>query len=113
MNRLCPGYRRKDGKGQYPAKIIQCTQAANRQLSVLEQQLQDRQYLLGDSFSIGDIPLGSIMYKSYNLDIERPSMPSVEAWYARLRERPAQQMHAMIPFGNSPQEWLALEQASA
>jgi glutathione S-transferase len=53
------------------------------------------------------------MYKFFNLDIERPSLPNIEAWYARLCERPAFQSHAMIAFGSSPQEWLELEKAGA
>jgi glutathione S-transferase len=54
-----------------------------------------------------------MLYKYYNLDIERPALPNLEAWYARLCERPAYQLHAMIPFGSSPQEWLELEKAGA
>jgi glutathione S-transferase len=43
------------------------------------------------------------------LDIERPNLPGVEAWYQRLSERPAFKEHAMQPFGNSPSEFFALQ----
>ncbi len=98
---------------QDPVIIEQSTAATINHLRVLEQHLQARSYILGDSFSMGDIPLGAIMYKFFNLDIERPSLPNIEAWYARLCERPAFQSHAMIAFGSSPQEWLELEKAGA
>jgi glutathione S-transferase len=104
---------RTPAQQQDAAAISRCNQAANRHLLVLEAHLQNRDYLLGDSLSIGDIPLGSIIYKYYNLDIERPVLPAIEAWYVRLCARPAYQTHAMIAFGSSPQEWLALEQAGA
>ena len=88
------------------AATIQC-------LGLLEQHLQTRTYILGDSFSMGDIPLGAMIYKFFNLDIERPAFPAIEAWYARLCERPAYRQHAMIPFGSSLEEWLELEKAGA
>jgi glutathione S-transferase len=93
--------------------VEQNTAATIRQLAILEQQLDGRSYILGDDFSMADIPLGAMMYKFFNLDIERPGLPNIETWYARLCERPAFQEHAMIPFGNSPEEWLALEKAGA
>jgi glutathione S-transferase len=30
--------------------------------------------------------------------IERPALPNLEAWYARLTERPAYRAHVMLPF---------------
>lgn len=94
-------------------RVRDCTAATIRQLRILEQHLGDQAYIAGDSFTMGDIPLGAIIYKFYKLDIERPELPNIEAWYERLRDRPAYQQHAMIEFGSSPQEWLALEKAGA
>jgi glutathione S-transferase len=93
--------------------VKQCTAATIGYLQVLEHHLQGRPYMLGDSFSMADIPLGAMIYKFFNLDIERPSLPNIEAWYAGLCARPAYQTHAMIPFGSSPEEWLELEKAGA
>ncbi len=101
-------------KSEQNLELVQkCTVAAINYLGVLEQHLQGKDFIIGDSFSMGDIPLGAMMYKFYNLDIERPELPNIEAWYARLCERPAFQTHAMIPFGSSPEEWLELEKAGA
>jgi glutathione S-transferase len=33
------------------------------------------------------------------LDIERPDIPHVVAWYERLQKRPAFREHIMLPFG--------------
>ena len=95
------------------ALVEQCTAAAIKQLAILEDHLGANSYVIGDELSMGDIPLGALMYKFYNLDIERPALPNIEAWFARLCVRPAFQQHAMIPFGSSPEEWLALEKAGA
>ena len=98
---------------QDAALIKQCLAATISYLQTLEQHLQGQSYILGDSFSMADIPLGAMMYKFFKLAIERPSLPNIEAWYARLCERPAYQTHAMIAFGSSPEEWLELEIAGA
>ena len=99
--------------GQNPVVIKHSTAATIGHLQTLEQHLQGQPYILGDNFSMADIPLGAMMYKFFNLAIERPSLPNIEAWYARLCERPAYQTHAMIAFGSSPEEWLELEIAGA
>ena len=67
----------------------------------------------GDAFSMADIPLGAVLYRYFNIDIERPVFPHIEAWYARLCERPAYKKHVMRFFGTNPDEWQALERESA
>ena len=58
--------------------------------------------------------MGAWAFTYFNLEIiQRPLLPNLEAWYARLREPPAYQKHVMIPFGRSPEEWLELEKAGA
>ncbi|GAB7547420.1 hypothetical protein [Cupriavidus sp. 8B] len=34
----------------------------------------------------------------HELEIERPPLPYVEAWYERLKQRPAYREHLMVPF---------------
>lgn len=82
-------------------------------LKILDRHLASNQFVAGDSFSMGDIPLGPVMYRYFNLEIERPNLPNVEAWYQRLCERPAFQKHGMIPFGSSFEQWAELEKAGA
>tara|TARA_Y100000589_G_scaffold215557_1_gene203413 strand:- start:111 stop:773 length:663 start_codon:yes stop_codon:yes gene_type:complete len=82
-------------------------------LQIIESQLEGNEFLIGDALTMGDIPLGSMMFKYFNLPIERPSLPNIERWYARLSERTAYCEHAMNPFGTSPEEWLAIEKGGA
>ena len=67
-------------------------------MQIVDAELATRPYLAGDRFTIGDIPLGSTLYRYFTLEIERPPLPNVEAWYERLRSRPAYCEHVMIPF---------------
>lgn len=65
-------------------------------LQILDAQLQGRDYIMGDSLSIADIPLGTSMYRYYLLADDRPPMTNVDAWYARLQARPAYAEHVMV-----------------
>jgi glutathione S-transferase len=48
---------------------------------------------------LADIPAGTSLYRYFELDIERPSTPNVEAWYRHLQGRQAYREHVMVPFG--------------
>ena len=54
--------------------------------------------MLGDRLTLADIPIGTNLYRYFNLDIERPHVTNVEAWYRRLQDRPAYRTHVMIAF---------------
>lgn len=78
----------------------------------LDEHFDDRDYIAGD-FSMGDIPIGCVFYRYFNLDIERPAAPNVQAWYERLAERQAYRKHVMIPFGTNAEEWSVEERKNA
>src|SRR5690606_16501235 len=58
-------------------------------LAVPEQVLGKQPYLGGSEFTMGDIPLGCHVQLWMRLPIERPPHPNLDAWFARLCERPA------------------------
>lgn len=93
------------------AKIASLRDEASEVLALLDAHLADRTYVTGDTFTMGDIPLGCVAYRFFNVDVDRPSLPNLEAWYARLCERSAYQKHVMRFFGTNPGEWQALEKA--
>ncbi|CAN7753354.1 glutathione S-transferase family protein [Caballeronia sp. LjRoot31] len=65
---------------------------------LLDRVLAERPFIAGDSLSLGDIAAGSNLYRYFELDIKRPDLPNVEAWYERLQLRPAFREHVMVPF---------------
>ena len=65
-------------------------------LSRLDGWLEGRKYVGGQHFTMGDIPVGCFVYRWYALDIERPDLKNVRAWYERLTTRPAYAKHIMI-----------------
>ncbi|MDQ0739519.1 glutathione S-transferase family protein [Pseudomonas sp. W4I3] len=64
-------------------------QACIDALTTVDQALAEQPYLSGAAFGIGDIPLGCFAYPWFEMPIERPAMPNLEAWYQRLKQRPA------------------------
>ena len=68
-----------------------------KELRVLDAHLANRNFVMGDAITMGDIPVGCVTYRWYAMNIDRPELPHLAAWYARLQERPAYREHAMIP----------------
>ena len=65
---------------------------------LLDRHLSRRDFVAGNTLTFGDIPAGAQLYRYYNLDIDRPELPYVEAWYERLQAREAYRTHVMVPF---------------
>jgi len=104
---------RTDPAKRDPAVIAGHATEAAAMMTLLDAYLAGRNYVAGDAFSMADIPLGCVVYRWFNIPVERPALPHVEAWYARLSERPAYRKHVMRFFGENPADWAALEKASA
>ncbi|MDX1401480.1 MAG: glutathione S-transferase N-terminal domain-containing protein [Kiloniellales bacterium] len=69
-----------------------------KRMEMLNRQLDGKDYILGDSLTMGDVPLGSMLYRYFTLEIDRPNLPNVEAWYERLKARNAYEEHVMIDY---------------
>jgi glutathione S-transferase len=63
----------------------------------VDAHLATRPYLAGDTFSMADIPLGCMAYRWFALDIARPPVKHVEAWWKRLAARPGYQKVLFLP----------------
>ena len=97
MVTLFQGLIRKSQAEREPATIERARQHAADRWKIVDDYLRQGPYLAGDTFSMGDIPLGVWAYRWFNLTIDRPPLPRVEQWYTRLCERPAYQKNIMIP----------------
>jgi len=69
-------------------------------MRLLDRVLADQPYLSGRELGLADIPAGTTLYRYFGLEIERPIVPNVEAWYRSLSERPAYREHIMVPFAD-------------
>jgi glutathione S-transferase len=81
------------------ARAIEEGRVASNKLAaeVLERSLEGKAYVTGDTFTMGDIPIGCEIQRWMRVPIERPRLPNVEAWFNRLCARPAYQKIVDIP----------------
>jgi glutathione S-transferase len=100
------------GAPSNPERITQSIETCAHSFAQLEAQLMGRDFICGDSLTVADIVIGAMMYRYMTLPIERPTLPAMQAWYARLCERPAYQKHVMIEYGSNTAEWEVHEQAN-
>jgi glutathione S-transferase len=70
-------------------QINEAVKAVEKLLTIVDQALASQPYLSGNEFGMGDIPLGCFIYPWFEMPIERAAMPHLQAWYERLKQRPA------------------------
>jgi glutathione S-transferase len=80
------------------AAVAAALDRTHRLLSLVETQLAGRSFVTGEALSLADMAIGTHLFRYFELKIDRPSLPRLEAWYDRLRERPAYREHVMVPF---------------
>ena len=80
----------------YPA-IHAAAERLGETWRLLDQFLEGRRFVAADHLTMGDIPVGAACYRYFQLAIERPKLPALEAWYGRLQERSPFRTHVMIP----------------
>lgn len=71
-----------------PALIATSVADSATKARLLDSVLQDRPYVAGDRFTMGDIPVGCHVHRWLAMPIDRPDLPALAAWYGRLRARP-------------------------
>jgi glutathione S-transferase len=68
-------------------------------MTILDAQLAKSAFVAGDSFCMGDIPVGAVTYRFRRVIPERPRLDILERWFAQLEQRPAFKEHVLaVPF---------------
>lgn len=66
-------------------------------LGYLDDHLRHRHYVAGDDFTMGDIPVGSAVWRWFQLPVARPALPRLERWFELLCKRPGFQKVIALP----------------
>jgi len=82
---------------QDPEKLAAATSRLAKNWQLVDDYLANRDYLCGDDLTMADIPLGTSVWRWYNMQIERPALANVEAWHDRLKQRAGFQQYVMQP----------------
>ena len=65
--------------------------------TLLDAQLAGADFVTGDGPTMADIPVGCSVNRWYTMEVDRPSLPNLEAWHVRLKDRAPYQEHVIMP----------------
>ena len=67
-------------------------------MKMFDAHLAKNAYAAGNEFSMGDIPVGIMVYRFWQLVPERPPLPNLERWYKAIEQRKGFKDHvAAVP----------------
>lgn len=79
---------------QRDAAAIEASRAkTTAAMAIFDAHLANNAYAAGDAFSIGDIPLGIMVYRFRELVPQRPALANLERWFAAIDGRPPFREH--------------------
>jgi glutathione S-transferase len=81
-----------------PAALEAALARFDVQLGILEAQIGDNPYVMGEDFTLADIVVGHDLYRYFTIDIARRDRPVLAGYYTRLAERPAYRENVMVSY---------------
>jgi glutathione S-transferase len=80
------------------AAIAASQEKTTEAMKIFDANLSKRAYAAGENFSMGDIPVGIMVYRYWQLVPDRPPLPNLERWYKQIEKRPGFRDHvAAVP----------------
>ncbi len=83
---------------QDPLAISQAVADLDRFLDIAEARLSSTHFLAGDDFTLADIQFGHVLFRYYDIPIDRQSRPALRRYYDGLTARPAFREHVMVSY---------------
>jgi glutathione S-transferase len=80
------------------AAIAAALQLLDGNLRIAEVQLTRHAYLVEDTLTVADIQFGHVLYRYFDIAIDRTGHPALRRYYDRLTERPAFRQHVMVSY---------------
>jgi glutathione S-transferase len=81
-----------------PAAVSRAVGKLDAVLDIAEAQLSRGGFLAGDDFTLADVQFGHVLYRYFDIPIDRRSRPALERYYDRLTVRPAFREHVMVSY---------------
>jgi glutathione S-transferase len=89
---------RTAAKDRDAAAIATALRTLDQSLSIAEAELAHHAFLAGDEFTLADIQFGHVLYRYFDIPIERVEHPALRRYYHRLMERPAFRDHVVVSY---------------
>lgn len=75
------------------AAIEKAKQASIAAVAILDAELEKHLFVVGNTFTVADIPVGIMMFRYKTLIPEAPARAHVDRWYQAMQDRPAFREH--------------------
>jgi glutathione S-transferase len=92
------GFYRKPQKKRDSGQIERSKLRCEQHFAMLDNHLKHHDYLAGETFSMGDIPVATSLYRYFGMGMAVEKPANLMAWYQRLSARRAFQQIIMTPF---------------
>lgn len=94
------GFYRTPEAQRDPGAIAEKVAACAKHFRLLDAVLEHQPFVSGNTFGLADIAVGTNLFRYFLIDVDRPTMPNVEAWREAIEKRPAYRTHVMIDFSD-------------
>jgi glutathione S-transferase len=85
-------------KDRDEAAIAEAIRLLDESLTIAESQLARHSFLAEDEFTLADIQFGHVLYRYFDISVDRHEHRALRRYYDRLAERPAFQEHVMVSY---------------
>ena len=68
------------------------------QLAIAAPRLAKKPFLCGENITLADIQFGHVLFRYFEIEIERQHLPTIRTYYNRLAKRPAYQKTVMVSY---------------
>lgn len=84
--------------GRDHAAISQALENITRFLDIAEARLSRTAFLASDDLTVADIQFGHVLFRYFDIAIERPEHPAIRRYFDDLSARSAFREHVMVPY---------------
>ncbi|MBL3702907.1 glutathione S-transferase [Sulfitobacter sp. BDSS02] len=81
-----------------PEAIRDAVMRLEQKLRIADARLAEQAFLVRDDFTLADIQFGHVLFRYFDIDIDRADMPGLAGYYERLSARPAFREHVMVSY---------------
>lgn len=81
-----------------PDAIRDAVAVLEKKLQIADARLAEQAFLVGDEFTMADIQFGHVLFRYFDIDIDRAALPGLARYYERLCKRTAFREHVMVSY---------------
>jgi glutathione S-transferase len=85
-----------------PVAVAAALEQLHATLATAERQVEGNGWLAGANFTLADVQFGYVLYRYFDIEIERPAWPALRRYFDRLMDRSAYREHVGIPYDELP-----------